>query len=168
MCSGNIDTGVWIISSGAGSFFVRDTVKYLCLAYYDPNATEALPKAELAAIVEQCPPHDEALKSTGRLILQGSLGGPAETRAVRPRRSRKERVTDGPFTESKEVVGGFFVIEATDMEDAVLVASLHPAGQIGAEVGWGIEIWPVHQLVQYETPSIPRKSGSSRRPRSKT
>ena len=138
-------------------------MKYLCLAYYDANAMKALPEAELAAIVEQCPQHDEALKSSGRLILQGSLGEVTESRAVRPRRSRKERITDGPFTESKEIVGGFFVIEAADMEDAVLVASLHPAGQIGAEAGWGIEIWPIHQLVQYETAATPRKSGSRRK-----
>ena len=138
-------------------------MKYLCLAYYDANAMKALPEVELAAIVEQCPQHDEALKSSGRLILQGSLGEVAESRAVRPRRSRKERITDGPFTESKEIVGGFFVIEAADMEDAILVASLHPAGQIGAEAGWGIEIWPIHQLVQYETASTPRKSGSRRK-----
>ncbi len=128
-------------------------VKYLCLAYYDPSATDALPKADLSAIVRQCPPHDEALRDSGRLVLQGSLGEPSATRVIRPRRSRKMHVIDGPFTESKELVGGFFIIEASDIDDAVHVASLHPAAHLGEEIGWGIEIWPIDRLVRYESPA---------------
>lgn len=125
-------------------------MKYLCLAYYDPASTDALPKSELAAIVKQCPPHDEALRESGRLVLQASLGKPTATRVIRPRRSRKGQVMDGPFTESKELVGGFFIIEAADMDDAVRVASLHPAANIGEEIGWGIEIWPIGRLMRYD------------------
>jgi hypothetical protein len=126
-------------------------VKYLCLAYYDPAATDALPKADLAAIVKQCPAHDEALRASGRLVLQASLGEPSATRVIRPRRGRKLHVVDGPFTESKELVGGFFIIEASDIDEAVRIASLHPAAQIGEEIGWGIEIWPVDRLVRYDS-----------------
>jgi hypothetical protein len=124
-------------------------MNYLCLAYYDAETMASLPKAEVAAVVKHCRPHDDALRATGQLVFQAALGTPAETRVVRPKRGA-ERFTDGPFTEAKEVVGGFFIIEATDMDDAVRVASLHPAGQIGDELGWGIEIWPIKRLDRYE------------------
>jgi hypothetical protein len=125
-------------------------MNYLCLAYYDAEATASLPKADVAAVVKQCRPHDDALRATGQLRFQAALGTPAEARVVRPTRGGAERFTDGPFTEAKEVVGGFFIIEASDMDEAKRVASLHPAGQIGDELGWGIEIWPIKRLDRYE------------------
>ena len=118
-------------------------MKFLCLAYYDPAATSAMPEPEFAAIARQCPPFDEELRGTGQLVMVASLGEPASTRVIKTRRSRKLHVTDGPFTESKELVGSFFILEATDMEDAVRVASLHPAARIGEEVGWVVEVWPI-------------------------
>ena len=124
-------------------------MKFLCLAYYDPAAMAALPEEELASIVQQCPPFDEELRVTGRLVVQASLGEPGSTRVVKTRRSRKLHVTDGPFTESKELVGGFFILEAADMDDAVRVASLHPAARIGEASGWAVEIWPIDHFMEY-------------------
>lgn len=124
-------------------------MKFLCLAYYDPAATAALPKEEFASIVRQCPPLDEELRATGRLVAQASLGEPGSTRVIKTRRSRKLQVTDGPFTESKELVGSFFIIEAADMDDAVRVASLHPAARLGEETGWAVEVWPVARFMEY-------------------
>ena len=51
-------------------------MKYLCFGYYDPKAFEALPKAELDALVSKCRTHDEALHRSGRLIAVGSLESP--------------------------------------------------------------------------------------------
>ena len=124
-------------------------MKFLCLAYYDPAATAAIPEAEFASIARQCPPLDEALRATGQLVMVASLGEPASTRVIKTRRSRTPHVTDGPFTESKELVGSFFIIEAADMDDAVRVASLHPAARIGGEVGWGVEVWPIEYFAEY-------------------
>ena len=124
-------------------------MKFLCLAYYDPAATAALPEEMLASIVRQCSPLDEALRATGRLVVQASLGEPGSTRVIKTRRSRKLHVTDGPFTESKELVGGFFIIEAADMDDAVRVASLHPAAQLGEAAGWAVEVWPIERFMEY-------------------
>lgn len=120
-------------------------MKYLCLAYYDVDARRALPTGEMKAVVGQCPPRDAALRETGRLIAQASLGAPEATRVIRPRRGRTT-VLDGPFTESRELVGGFFIIEAADMDEAVEVASHHPAATLGEAMGWGIEIWPIGRL----------------------
>lgn len=125
-------------------------MKFLCLAYHDPQATASLPRSEVAAVVKQCRPHDDALRATGHLVLQAALGSSSETRVIKPRHGRNLGYTDGPFTEAKEVVGGFFIIEAADMEEATRIASLHPAGQIGEQLGWGVEIWPIKRLDRYD------------------
>jgi hypothetical protein len=52
-------------------------------------------------------------------------------------------VTDGPFVETKEQVGGFFIIEARDLNEAIRVASKHPAANIGEQAGWAIEVRPI-------------------------
>jgi hypothetical protein len=117
-------------------------VKYLCLAYYDEKAFETLPKAELDAIVGRCPAYDEALRRSGRLVVQASLGSPRATTVLRPKNG-KPRVTDGPFVETKEQVGGFFIIEAADLDEAIRVASNHPAANLGERVGWAVEIRPI-------------------------
>ncbi|MEP6679171.1 MAG: YciI family protein [Betaproteobacteria bacterium] len=121
-------------------------MKYLCLAYYDAEKLAAFPKAEFDAIVSRCAQHDAELRASGRLMLSGSLAPPASWMAIRPREGRPV-VTDGPYAETKELVGGVFIIEAQDLNDAVRVASKHPAAHLGAELGWGIEILPIDRLV---------------------
>ncbi len=123
-------------------------MKYLCLAYYDVEKFGALPKAEIDAIVSRCAQHDAELRASGRLVLHGSLGEPASSMAIRPR-GGQPAVTDGPYAETKELVGGFFLIEAQDLNDAVRVASKHPAAHLGEHVGWGIEIRPVDYFEQF-------------------
>jgi hypothetical protein len=122
-------------------------MKYLCLAYYDEKAFDALLKAELDAIVSKCPEYDEALRASGHLVVQASLGSPRMSAAVRPK-GGKPSVTDGPFIETKEQVGGFFIIEARDLDEAIRVASTHPAAHLGERVGWGIEVRPIEGFEQ--------------------
>ena len=117
-------------------------MKYLCLAYYDEKKFEALPPDQLKAIESGCPAHDAALKKTGRLVMQASLGLSKDSVSIRPKNGRPT-VTDGPFTETKELAGGFFIIEATSREEAIRVASEHPAAHLGEQVGWGIEVRPI-------------------------
>ena len=92
--------------------------------------------------MSKCPPHDAALRASGHLMMQASLGPVRETTNLRPRNG-KVSITDGPFAETKEMVGGFFIIEAKDLNEAIRVASLHPAAHLGEEVGWGIEVRPI-------------------------
>ena len=54
-------------------------------------------------------------------------------------------VSDGPFMDTKEVVGGFIFMEADSFEEAAQIASLHPAARMGEELGWGIELRPIGQ-----------------------
>lgn len=114
-------------------------MKYLCLAYYNATKFEALPKPELAALVRKCKDHDEELRKTGKMNVLGSLSAPQEWKSIRPGRG-KPVVTDGPYSEAKELVGAFFIIEAADMAEAVEIASKHPAARLGADVGWGVEV----------------------------
>ena len=122
-------------------------MKYLCLAYYEEGKFDALSKTELDAIVSQCPRYDEALRGSGHLIVQASLGPARASTTVRPRNGRAS-VTDGPFAETKEQVGGFFIIEAKDLNEAIRVASMHPAAHLGEQVGWGIEVRPIEGFEQ--------------------
>ena len=117
-------------------------MKFLVLAYYDVERFAALSPDEVQATVSQCPPHDAALRDSGNLLTIASLGELRATVSVRPR-GGKPTVTDGPFMETNEQIGSFFLIEAADMADAVRIASLHPAAHLGEQVGWGLEIRPV-------------------------
>jgi hypothetical protein len=63
-------------------------------------------------------------------------------------RAGERVVTDGPFIESKEI-GGVFVVEADDLDDAVRLASLHPAARMGEELGWYVAVRPLY------TPDLP-------------
>jgi len=118
--------------------------QYLCLGYYNEQKFKAMSKAEVADIVKQCAPHDAALRATGRMSMVGSLAFPAEAISIRPRNG-KPVVTDGPFTEAKEIVGSFWLIEAKDREEAISIASKHPAAHLGEHIGWGVEVWPIGQ-----------------------
>lgn len=115
-------------------------MKYLCLAYGDKSKMEALSRAEMDALERDCGPYVEDLKKSGHLVSDNGLEW--QTTVIRPRKG-KASVTDGPFVESKEQVGGAFVIEAKDLDEAVRIASRHPAAHLGENLGWGIELRPV-------------------------
>lgn len=115
-------------------------MKYLCLAYGDRQKISKLTKEEFAALRAQADVHDAELRASGRLVSARSLEWDAVS--IRPR-GGKTVVTDGPFLETKEQVGGLVVIEGRDLNDAVRVASLHPAAHEGGDLGWGIEIHPI-------------------------
>src|SRR3954467_1067 len=121
-------------------------MKYLCLAYYNPTEFAAMAPADLQALVSQCPAKDEQLKATGQLRVSASLGEPAMR--LQPRGGKATRV-DGPFAEAKELVGGFFIIEAHSPDEALRLASIHPAATLGENVGWRIDMHPIDFFEQY-------------------
>ena len=117
-------------------------MKYLGLAYYTPEKFAALAPAEVDALVSQCPALDEKMQATGKLLVSASLGDQAQWRTLRPREGRTT-IVDGPYTESKEVVGGLFIIEADSPEEALGLASMHPAATLGEQGGWAVELIPM-------------------------
>lgn len=71
-----------------------------------------------------------------------SLGDLENWRTLWPR-GCKTHISDGPYTESKEVVGGLFIIEADNAEEALRIASMHPAATLGEAGGWAVELIPM-------------------------
>jgi hypothetical protein len=117
-------------------------MKYLGLAYFTPEKFAALAPDDVKALVSQCPALDEKMRATGKVLVSASLGDLEHWRTLLPR-GGTTRITDGPYTESREVVGGLFIIEADSQEEALRIAAMHPAATIGEEGGWAVELIPL-------------------------
>ncbi len=117
-------------------------MKYLGLAYYNPGKFAAMDPADVQALVSQCPALDDRMRATGKVRVAASLAEPKDWMTLRPR-GGKPQITDGPFAEAKEMVGGLFIIEAADRDEALRLASMHPAAQIGEAGGWAVELIPM-------------------------
>ncbi len=115
-------------------------MKYLLLAYGNEAKFNQMSKDELAEVGEKCKGFDAEMQAAGEVTWGGSLSW--DSKAMRLK-DGKLIVTDGPFAETKEVVGGVVIIEAPDFDAAVKLASLHPAARMGEELGWGIELRPM-------------------------
>jgi hypothetical protein len=101
-------------------------MKYACLIYGDGNKVDPLTPSEIESLVAEVLEYDEDLQRRGQFILGHPLE-PAETATTIRRQEGKLSMTDGPFAETKEQLGGFFLIEARDLNEAVRIASGHPA-----------------------------------------
>jgi len=117
-------------------------MKYLGLAYWNPEKFAAMAPADVQALVSQCPPLDEKMRATGKMLVSASLGEPKDWVTLRPRNG-KPQITDGPYTEAKEMVGGMFIIEADSRDEALRLAAMHPAATLGEAGGWGVELIPL-------------------------
>jgi hypothetical protein len=117
-------------------------MKYLGLAYFTPDKFDAMPPEDIAALVGQCPALDDKMRATGKVLVSASLGDLDGWRTLRPRNGGTQ-VSDGPYTETKEVVGGLFIIEADNRDEALQIASMHPAATLGEEGGWAVELIPM-------------------------
>ncbi|RZI79415.1 MAG: hypothetical protein EOP38_25460 [Rubrivivax sp.] len=117
-------------------------MKYLGLAYYNPEKFAAMPPVDVQALVSQCPPLDEKMRASGKVRVAASLAEPKDWMTLRPRGGRPQ-ISDGPYTESKEMVGGLFIIEADSRDEALQLAAMHPAALLGEEGGWAVELIPM-------------------------
>ena len=117
-------------------------MKYLGLAYFSPEKFAAMAPDEIKELASQCPALDEKMRATGKVLISASLADLDKWRTLRPR-TGETRITDGPYTESKEVVGGLFIIEADSVDEALRIASMHPAATLGEEGGWAVELIPL-------------------------
>jgi hypothetical protein len=117
-------------------------MKYLCLIYIDEKQLEALSKSEMDTLMDETSAYNEMLQQSGHLINAAGLK-PAQTATTLRMRKGKVSITDGPFAETKEVLGGFYVIEAKDLNEAILLASQSPSLRIGS-----VEVRPIDELIQ--------------------
>jgi hypothetical protein len=115
-------------------------VKYLCLVYLDERKLDALPERELQALIDESLDYDDVLRRGGHYVASDALQPVQTARSVRVR-DGKVTTTDGPFAETKEQLGGFILIEAKDLDEAVQVASGVPPARLGC-----VEVRPVMEL----------------------
>lgn len=115
-------------------------MRYLCLVYFEPEALSALSRDEKTKLDQDSLAYDEELNRTGNYIVAEALDRTATARTVRVRRG-KVSSTDGPFAETKEVLGGFILIEAPNMDQAVNLAAGIPLAKLGS-----IEVRPILKL----------------------
>jgi hypothetical protein len=117
-------------------------MKYLCLVYLEERKLNALSKSESEALIEESLAYDDMLRKSGHYIVSNPLQ-PVRFAATVRTRDGKAFVTDGPFAETKEQLGGFVLIEARDLNEAIQVASKIPPGRLGC-----IEVRPIMELAQ--------------------
>jgi hypothetical protein len=115
-------------------------MKYLCLIYQDESRRPKLPDAEAEKIYGEYFAFTEGIKSSGHYIGGNPLEATRMAITVRVRNG-EVLTTDGPFAETKEQLGGYFLIEARDLNDAVQVASRIPGARFGS-----IEVRPVMEI----------------------
>jgi hypothetical protein len=115
-------------------------VKYLLLIYIDDAMLDALPPGQFDSMMRNCISHADELQSDGCLIESQQLEAVSTAKSIRNRGGRLT-ITDGPFAEAKEVLGGFNLIEAENMDEAVRIAESFPWSKIGC-----VEVRPVRDM----------------------
>jgi len=122
-------------------------MRFLCLVMVDEEKLATLSKEEAQQLDDISLDHDQKLRDSGRFLAAAALEPVRASKLVRVKNG-KSIVTDGPFVETKEQVGGFILIDARDMDEAIEIASRIPAGQ---RLG-GIIVRPVKELTHSSKP----------------
>ena len=117
-------------------------MKYICFGYLDVNAWQKKTPTEQTALVDECLAYDEVLKKNGNWAGGEGLQAP-NTAATLRFENGKVSVTDGPYAETKELLGGLLILEARDRNHAIQLISNHPGARMGP---W--EIRPVEDMTQ--------------------
>jgi hypothetical protein len=116
-------------------------MRYVCLIYFDPKQLfNESPEAQ--SVLAECATHDQRLRASGHFVSAEALEMPENAMTVQVRNGKMSTV-DGPFMETKEMLGGIIVIEARDLNDAVRVAAGIPQARLGS-----VEVRPVVDFSQ--------------------
>ncbi|HJU67664.1 MAG TPA: YciI family protein [Gemmatimonadaceae bacterium] len=115
-------------------------MKFILLVYNDGTMVDTLPEGQADAMMRNCLAHADELRRDGRLIESQMLEEASTAKSVRIRNGRVTTV-DGPFAETKEILGGFNLIEAEDIDEAVEIAARFPWASTGC-----IEVRPVRDI----------------------
>ncbi|NUS60986.1 MAG: YciI family protein [Lysobacter sp.] len=115
-------------------------MQFLLLVYTDATLLDALPEGQYDTMMKGCLEHADELQREGKLLSFQQLEDAKSARSVRIRNGQA-RVSDGPFAETKELLGGFNLIEADDIDEAVRIASELPWATTGC-----IEVRPVRDV----------------------
>jgi hypothetical protein len=115
-------------------------MKFMFTIYHDEKVLDAMAEKEMQALVDSAIEYAEEIRQSGHYIASDALQRTGTARTIRVRAGRTS-TTVGPFVETKEQLGGFFLIEAKDMDEACAVAARFPPARIAV-----LEIRPVQEL----------------------
>ena len=122
-------------------------MKYLCLVYIDENVLDGLSEQDFDALTDSALANDAALRRSGHYVHSNALQSVRTATSLRMH-GGKLSVTDGPFAETKEHLGGYILIEAKDLAEAIDVAAKIPMVRIGT-----IEVRPIRDLSRGGAPA---------------
>ena len=105
-------------------------MKYVCLGYIEPGKLESTPERERNAMIDECFSYDDVLRRNGHFAGGEGLQPPGNAVTLRLRNG-KVSVTDGPYAETKEQLGGILILEANDLNHAIQLMSRHPGVRMG-------------------------------------
>jgi hypothetical protein len=120
-------------------------MKYVCLVWFEPGAFDGLTEAEGTQLTDDTIEHDHRLRAGGNLIISQPLGDRKDAVTVKVRHG-KVSTHDGPFIETKEWLGGFYVIEARDLDEALAIVREDPIARVGS-----VEIRPALEQTHSRT-----------------
>jgi hypothetical protein len=115
-------------------------MRYMLLCYDDDQAWEQAGEAALKRAMDEAVQLTHELDAKGQYVIAAPLHPTSTATSVRVR-DDKRLVTDGPFAETREHLGGFYLIEAKDLDEAIAIAARHPGARLGT-----VEIRPVMEL----------------------
>jgi hypothetical protein len=115
-------------------------MKYLCLIYDDETKVGSMPQDTADAFMQEYFSFSDAIRRSGHYLGGNALQPVSTATTVRVRNGRTS-TTDGPFAETKEQLGGFYLIEARDLNDAIQVAARIPSARLGS-----VEVRPIMEF----------------------
>jgi hypothetical protein len=117
--------------------YLETTMKYLCLIYDEEKKLAAMPKNDSDAFMGEYFAFSNAIRQSGHFVAGDALKSVQTATTVRVRNG-KQSTTDGPFAETKEQLGGYYLIEAKDLNEAIQIAARIPSAKTGS-----IEVRPI-------------------------
>ena len=129
-------------------------MKFVCLGYIEPNKFESMSESERSAMLDACFTYDDVLRRDGHFAGGEALQGPQTAATLRWNNGRVV-VTDGPYAETKEQLGGILILEARDLNHAIELISKHPGVKAGP-----FEIRPAADLGEMVRESEQRRARS--------
>jgi len=131
-------------------------MKYICLGYIDEKKLETLSESDRNAMMDECFAYDDVLRRGGHFAGGEGLQGPRNATTLRYR-DGKVSVTDGPYAETKEQLGGILILEADDLNHAIQLMSKHPGVKYGP-----FEIRPAEDMTPFVEESEKRRRSTAR------
>jgi hypothetical protein len=132
-------------------------MKFVCLGYLDEKSWDALSEGERTGLMDACFAYDDELRKGGHFVGGEALQGARNAVTLRYREGKVSK-TDGPFAETKEILGGILLLEADDLDHAVRLMSKHPGVRVGP-----FEIRPAADLAGMIRQSEARRRSAAKR-----